>query len=79
MWMLDDVASLHASGVEASWTLKFSIDLGMPTLLINGFFSNGDLLLISNRDWILCDAENLEAEILPLTIQMDGSHYIMDA
>ena len=67
MWMLDDDACLKGGGVEASWTIMFSIDLAMPAVLYNGYFSNGELLLLirnhDDRMWISCDADKKEAKI----------------
>nr|XP_017229266.1 PREDICTED: uncharacterized protein LOC108204378 [Daucus carota subsp. sativus] len=77
MWMLDDDACLKGGGVEASWTIMFSIDLAMPAVLYNGYFSNGELLLlIRNHDdcmWISCDADKKEAKIA--RVEMADHHY----
>ncbi|XP_063943380.1 putative F-box protein At4g21240 [Daucus carota subsp. sativus] len=74
MWKLEDDSCLRGGGVEASWTLMFSIDLAMPTELFNGYFSNGDLLLLIGYEdyrWISCNARKKEARIARVYILED--------
>nr|XP_017255480.1 PREDICTED: putative F-box protein At2g16220 [Daucus carota subsp. sativus] len=79
MWRLDDDACLKGGGVEASWTIMFCIDLEMSGILLNGYFSNGELLLLIRDDaddhhmWISCDADKKEAKIA--RVEMAGHHY----
>lgn len=72
MCTLDDEACLHGGGVEASWTLMFSIDLGMRAYITHGYFSNRDLqIILDNADvWISCNIDKREAKIVPLSIEM---------
>ncbi|XP_063943455.1 F-box/kelch-repeat protein At3g06240-like [Daucus carota subsp. sativus] len=68
MWKLEDDSCLRGGGVEASWTLMFSIDLPTrPAHLFDGYFSNGDLVLLIAYDdyrWIWCNASKKEAKVV---------------
>nr|XP_017255538.1 PREDICTED: putative F-box protein At1g32420 [Daucus carota subsp. sativus] len=72
LWTLDDDACLRGGGVEASWPLMFSIDLGMPLDFIHGYSSNGDIVIILDDAyvWISCNVDKKEAKILPLSTGM---------
>lgn len=63
IWTLNDDACLRGGGVEASWILLCSVDtvgLADTTMIIHGYFSKRDLLLLIRDDgedyaWISCD------------------------
>ncbi|XP_063943418.1 F-box/kelch-repeat protein At3g06240-like [Daucus carota subsp. sativus] len=81
LWKLEDDSCLRGDGVEASWTLMFSIDLPMrPAHLLNGYYSNGDLvLLVANVDdrWIWCNASKKEAKIVRVDmVDHCHTHYL---
>ncbi|KAK1348667.1 hypothetical protein POM88_054947 [Heracleum sosnowskyi] len=89
-WTLYDDACLCGGGVEASWTLMFSIDIvrptysdfDMPGVIILGYISNGDLLLlikIGGYVWISRNADGnaneKEAKIVPLSVDVANYYY----
>ncbi|XP_074334000.1 F-box/kelch-repeat protein At3g23880-like [Apium graveolens] len=89
MWSLDDDTCLSGGGVEASWTMMFSIDLAMPVELCLGYFCNRDLLLLirgndytwkswNDYKWISCNADKREAKIIPLPVYMAKRNYYCD-
>ncbi|KAK1386368.1 F-box domain-containing protein [Heracleum sosnowskyi] len=50
LWTLDDEACLRGVGVEASWTMMLTIDVGVRVDWVYGIFNTFELLL-SSGDW----------------------------
>ncbi|KAK1360082.1 F-box domain-containing protein [Heracleum sosnowskyi] len=71
MWTLDDEACLCGGGVEASWTLMFSVDLDLLVQFVYSYFRNGDLLLMTDDDeWLVYDFYKKEARVVPVSINV---------
>ena len=47
LWTLDDEACLRGSGVEASWTLMLSNDVGVELVAVEGLFNNVEFLVMA--------------------------------
>lgn len=70
LWTLDDEACLRGGGVEASWTLMFSIDVGLSVQFVHGYFNGGDLLMLADGVWYLYNKDKKEAKTVPVSIDM---------
>ncbi|XP_074376800.1 putative F-box protein At5g52610 [Apium graveolens] len=71
LWKLDDEACLRDSGIEASWTLMLSVDIGHPVGFVFGYFNSGDFLLCTEDDytWILYNSDKKEARYVPVSLE----------
>ena len=71
MWKLDDEACLRGGGVEASWTIVFSVDLDLTVDSVHGYLPRGDILLMTDEGvWCLYDTNKKKATIVPVAIDM---------
>ncbi|XP_074377987.1 uncharacterized protein LOC141719506 [Apium graveolens] len=72
LWTLNDEACLRGGGgggVEASWTLKLSIDVQYPDPRVWGCFNCGDFVLCTeDDDCLLYNSHKKEARIVPVSI-----------
>ncbi|KAK1386365.1 F-box domain-containing protein [Heracleum sosnowskyi] len=59
LWTLDDEACLRGAGVEASWTMMLSIDVGMHLDWVYGIFNSVEFLLESD-DWFSYNTDKKE-------------------
>ncbi|XP_074348663.1 F-box protein CPR1-like [Apium graveolens] len=71
MWTLDDEACLRGGGVEASWTLMFTVGLDLSVQYVYSYFRTGDLLLRTDDDeWLLYDSDKKKARVVPISVYM---------
>lgn len=66
-WTLDDDSCFRRADIEAKWTPLFSVHLGMPAVVVSGFFGNGRLQVAARGTdafWISCDVDKKEANLL---------------